>query len=219
MRVKQQFLAAVVCVLMGHSAMGQTEELKTFEVAPVFTSITKPNFGGGKTEAGLGGRITFNLNPNVALEAEGNFFPGNCQACVDENTGNLTQGFFGVKAGKRFRSFGLFAKARPGFASFSEGEFNTTVIATPPGQFPILLIDRNRKTNFAFDLGGVLELYHSKRIFTRFDAGDTIIHYGAHTFNGLTFDPATGSVTVIPISRQGDTRHNFQFSASVGFRF
>jgi hypothetical protein len=221
MKLKQLFLTVAVCALAAFypsANMAQSKELMTFEVAPVFTTITKPDFTGGKTEAGFGGRLTFNLNDNVALEGEGNFFPHHCRTCSAENFGTLTQALGGVKAGKRFSRFGLFAKARPGLASFSEGEFHITAIPVA-GTFPFLDITRNRQTHFAFDLGGVLELYHSPRVFTRFDAGDTMIRYGQHTFDGFSFNQATGAVTVIPITRRADTRHNFQFSASVGFRF
>jgi hypothetical protein len=197
--------------------MGQTETGKV-ELGPIFTSITKPDFPGSRTEVGLGGRFTFNLNDNVALEAEGSFFPGSCWNCDDLNVGKLAQGLFGVKAGKRFKKFGIFAKARPGVASFSRGAFDVIII-DPPFTFPQFAINRRRQSNFAFDLGGVIELYHSRRVFTRFDAGDTMIRYGSRTFNGFSFDPVTGGVTVIPITRPTTTRHNFQFSAGVGFRF
>jgi outer membrane protein with beta-barrel domain len=189
------------------------------ELGAHFTSITKPDFGGGKTEAGFGGRFMFNFNRSLAVEAEGNFFPHNCRACRNENVGNLAQGFFGVKVGKRFRKFGLFGKARPGVASFSGGEFDIEILPTPPGTFPVFVINRSRATNFAFDVGGVVELYHSRRFFTRFDAGDTIIRYPQRTFNSFFFDPLTGTVTTFPITLPADTRHNFQFSAGIGIRF
>jgi hypothetical protein len=77
---------------------------------------------------------------------------------------------------------------------------------------------QRRLTNFAFDLGGVLEFYPSKRIVTRFDAGDTLIKYRRRDSNIPLFDPF-GGVTLFPFTVPGETRHNFQFSAGVGFRF
>ncbi|HEY7784702.1 MAG TPA: hypothetical protein VIB00_08245 [Pyrinomonadaceae bacterium] len=56
------------------------------------------------------------------------------------------------------------------------------------------------------------------RIFTRFDTGDTI-HYGRRTIDGFLFDPVTGEMVIVPIPQPATTRHNFQFSAGVGFRF
>lgn len=211
---------AIALAIFSSRVAAQSEpEPDKVELGVHFTSITKPDFGGAATEAGFGGRFTFNLNRSLAVEAEGNFFPHNCRRCNNENVGTLAQGFFGVKAGKRFRKFGVFGKARPGFASFSGGEFSITVLQSPPGTFPVVTFNTSRATNFAFDLGGVIELYHSRRIFTRFDGGDVMIRYPQRTFNGFSFDPVTGTLTPLPITRPADTRHNFQFSAGIGIRF
>jgi hypothetical protein len=210
--------AAIALAFSSGTVSAQSEPGKV-ELGAHFTSITKPDFDGGNTEAGFGGKFTFNLNHSLAVEAEGNFFPHNCRACTNENVGTLAQGFFGVKAGKRFRKIGIFGKARPGFASFSGGEFDITLLPSPPGTFPVFITNRSRATNFAFDVGGVIELYHSRRIFTRFDGGDTIIRYPQRTFNLFSFDPVTGVVTPFPFIRRADTRHNFQFSAGIGIRF
>ncbi|HET6893160.1 MAG TPA: outer membrane beta-barrel protein [Pyrinomonadaceae bacterium] len=189
------------------------------EVGVHFTSITKPDFDGGNTEAGFGGRFTFNFNRSFAVEAEGNFFPHNCGTCISENVGTLTQAFAGVKGGKRWSKFGIFGKARPGLASFSGGNFDIRLIQSLPGSFPVFDIDRSRATNFAFDVGGVIELYVSRRIFTRFDGGDTIIRYSERTFNSFTIDPVTFVAIPITSIRPAETRHNFQFSAGIGIRF
>jgi hypothetical protein len=211
---------AIALAFSSDRVLAQTEpEPGKIELGAHFTSITKPDFDGGKTEAGFGGRFTFNINRSVAVEAEGNFFPHKCRACNNENVGNLAQAFFGVKAGKRFRKFGLFGKVRPGVASFSGGEFDISLLPSPPGTFPVFVVNRSRATNFALDVGGVIELYHSRRIFTRFDGGDTIIRYPRRTFNSFFFDPVTGGVTTVPFTGPADTRHNFQFSAGVGIRF
>ncbi|HEX5965010.1 MAG TPA: hypothetical protein VFY51_03735, partial [Pyrinomonadaceae bacterium] len=71
----------------------------------------------------------------------------------------------------------------------------------------------------ATDLGGVLEFYPSPRIVTRFDVGDTIIHFRRRTINGVAFDPVTQQFTLFPFTRPARTSHNFQFIASVGWRF
>jgi len=194
-------------------AQSQSDEVPRYEVGAQFTSITKPSFDGGRTEIGGGARFTFNLNRSIALEAEGNFFPHKCSFCGD-NSGNITQGLFGVKAGKRFQKWGIFAKGRPGFVSFSRGD--SKFISTGGGAFPEF--SQRRLTNFAMDVGGVLEFYPSKHIVTRFDAGDTMIKYRSRDSNYISFDP-TGGFTLVPYTVPGETRHNFQFSAGVGFRF
>lgn len=220
MRRRKAFLLVIgslLCLTLSYvTTTAQTDEVPRYEVGAQFTSITKPDFSGGATEPGFGGRFTFNFNRSVALEAVGNFFPHQCFSC-GSNNGNITQGLVGVKAGKRFQRWGIFAKARPGVVSFSrgDGKYEST---GGGGLFPFQFVQR-RLTNFAFDLGGVLEFYPSKRIVTRFEAGDTMITYRRRDSNFLSFDPVTGVVTLVPFSLPGSTRHNFQFSAGVGFRF
>jgi hypothetical protein len=124
---------------------------------------------------------------------------------------------FGVKIGKRYKRFGIFAKARPGLISFSQGR----VELTPTGStdpFTAFDVRVKRLTHFALDLGGVLEFYPSRRVFTRIDIGDTIIRYNQTTINTFT-GPVGGPFTPLSFPIPGDTTHNFQFSAGVGFRF
>jgi hypothetical protein len=203
-------------------AKAQSGEVPKFELGAQFTSITKPDFNNGATEPGFGGRFTFNLNRSVALEAVGNFFPHKCGFCGSgagggDNSGNITQGLFGVKAGKRFQKWGIFGKARPGVVSFSQGD--SKYVATGTGTSFPFEFRHNRLTNFAVDLGGVLEFYPSKRIVTRLEAGDTLIHYGQRQSSFLFFDPTTGVPVLIPFTTRSETRHNFQFVAGVGWRF
>jgi hypothetical protein len=212
---KTCLLAAVIVVCLAQSqAFSQAEELPKFEVAAEFTTLERESFGTRRTEPGVGGRFTYNLNRTVALEAASYFFPKHCFSC--SNSGRVLQAVGGVKVGKRFDKWGIFAKARPGVVSFSDGEVNFLLI----GPFPTpIAVQFNRLTSFATDLGGVIEFYPSKRIVTRFDVGDTIIHFTRRTTNDLRFDPTTGGFTVVPVTRPARTAHNFQFMASVGFRF
>jgi hypothetical protein len=69
------------------------------------------------------------------------------------------------------------------------------------------------------DVGGVVEIYASKRIVTRFDAGDTIIHFNRRNMNTIVFDPVANTIGPGTITIPGRTSHNFQFMTSVGFRF
>lgn len=154
-----------------------------------------------ESDVGFGGRATLNLNAHVAVEGELNFFPRD----LDGHNGNRLQGLFGVKAGQRWEKFGLFAKARPGFMRFGEASQPVGCIAISPPPLGCLL--NAGKTEFAFDLGGVVELYPSKRTVVRFDLGDTMIRYRG------------------PFRRQGGgtannlTSHNVQLNVGVGVRF
>jgi hypothetical protein len=207
-------IAAFLILFAQSQAFSQSEEVPKFEVAAEFTTLERDAFN-GRTEPGFGGRFTYNLNRVISLEAAGYFFPKRCFSC--RNNGRVTEALGGVKVGKRFDNWGIFAKARPGVVSFSEGEFN--ILRVPASPSDAIDFERNRLTSFATDFGGVVEFYPSKRIVTRFDAGDTIIHFNRRTFNVLQFDPLTSTFTLIPITSPVRTTHNFQFMASVGFRF
>lgn len=189
-----------------------------YEVGVQFSSITfSPDF----TQPGFGGRFTYNFNDNFALEAEINYFP-NDNGIIDNgrNNGRATEGLFGIKAGKRFKNFGIFAKARPGFLSFSRG-FGDVVITGPPpagSPFPESEFRPRRLTHPVIDVGGVLEFYPSSRIVTRFDVGLNIAHVGQTTFQGFAAGPG-GTVVVAPITISGFNAGGFQFSAGIGYRF
>ena len=185
-------------------AQGSTEERK-FEIGGHYTTFVVDD----ETDAakGFGGRLTYNITDNVAVEAEGNFFP-------EDNffrDGDKTQGLFGVKAGKRFERVGIFGKARPGFMYFSEGDVRFTGGAGCVGAAPIprSCFEISSKTRFAMDVGAVLEIYPTRRLIIRLDGGDTILHTGAETVT-------VGTVT---FQRPASTGHLLQGTVGAGFRF
>jgi hypothetical protein len=149
----------------------------------------------------------------------GNFFPHACRGCgrLGDNSGNIVQGLGGVKLGKRFEKWGIFGKARAGVVSFSQGE-GRFVVANTGSTFPFEF-ELKRTNNFAADLGGIVEFYPTKRLVTRFEAGDTLIHYRERTTNFISFDPVTGAPSLVPFTLRSETRHNFQFVAGIGWRF
>lgn len=224
--MKTGLLFAVFAVLLSSCyqqaarAQGEAEKSKAtrFEVGAQFSSVT---FEPDHTQPGLGGRFTFNFNDNVALDAELNFFPNdNGVISTNRDNGRAVEGLFGVKAGKRFRNFGIFGKARPGFISFSRG-FGDVVITGPPPAgsiFPETDFRPRRLTHPALDLGGVLEFYPSRKLVTRFDIGATLFRVGQTTFQTLTAGP-NNTVIVAPQTISGQTRSSFQFGAGIGYRF
>jgi hypothetical protein len=189
-------------------------ELPKYEVGIDFSTLT---INPGDTNAGLGGRFTYNLNRHVALETAGYFFPGKCATCNGEITGHMAEGLFGIKAGQRFKKFGIFGKARPGFINFSKGFFDIAP-TRGSGPFPFTFVVRHR-TDFATDIGGVLEIYPKKRLLLRFDAGTIFDRFGRHTYHLLNTDPVTGAFTSVTATTDPFTRRHFQFAAGVGFRF
>jgi len=203
-----------LCSYEARAQTKQSADLPKYEVGVDFSSLSL-NYG--TTLPGLGGRFTYNLNKRVALEAAGYFFPGKCDSCPGEITGHVSEGLFGVKAGQRFKKWGIFGKVRPGVLSLSKGAVD--FLPTGAGNIYPYTVNIHSQTNFALDLGGVLEFSPSKRIVLRFDGGDTIIHYGRRTANFPSQDMNTGVISLVPFTIQGYTRQSFQFTAGVGFRF
>lgn len=175
-------------------------------VPPCTVAITSAY--GRESEQGFGGRLGYNFSRYFALEAEGNFFPRE-----RPSIGRKVQGLFGAKVGKRSEKFGLFAKARPGFIRFSKGDIKQVLSEGPLSfaDFPQV-----SKTNLAFDLGGVAEWYPSKNIILRFDAGDTFIRFGTRNLVGIDLG---GPTDLTIVTTAVETRHHFQASVGVGFRF
>lgn len=206
----------IVCLLLSQSVVwAQSQDVPKYEIGAEFTTLQRDSFGTQRTEPGVGARFTYNLNEMFAFEAAGYLFPARCGDCTEG--GRMHQIVGGVKVGKRFEKWGVFAKARPGVVSFSQGEFN--VVRIPPGGVLPFETEVKRTNNFALDLGGVIEFYPSRRIVTRFDVGDTMVHFTRRTTNFVSFDPVTWVPILVPFTRPARTTHNFQFSAGVGFRF
>jgi hypothetical protein len=221
---------------------GQADESRRFEVGGQFSVLNVSNgradvttvlpciippcpvatftSAGRQAEPGLGARVGYNLTRNIALEAEGNFFPREREFAG----GRKSQGLFGVKAGKRFEQVGVFAKARPGFVRFGEGDLSrprpdTACIAVVPP--PAGCFEATPQTHFAFDVGGVFEYYPSPRTLIRFDAGDTLVRLGEHRVP-VVLNPADGvsaPARVVVGRAPSETTHNFQGGIGFGIRF
>jgi hypothetical protein len=205
-----------------------------FEAGIHFTSLSA-EFDGDRT--GLGVRVGYKFADfkddkfTATAEAEFNFLPGNVFTGDFRKNGRVKQGLFGLKVGRKFEKFGVFAKVRPGFINYSRGGSEDlprpTLINSSSGSGTVLLSGFSTfgqgkgKMNFAADVGGVIEFYPSKKIITRFDFGDTIVRLRSGTIDFPVFT-TTGGTTIQTIQRftiPAATQHNFQFSAGIGFRF
>ncbi len=182
-------------------------------VAPCPTTIT--NSEHRNTNYGFGGRFGYRASKYFTLEGEGNFFPHD--GVLDG--GRKIQGFFGVKAGKRFEKVGVFAKARPGFVRYSRGDYREpggpciAVFPQPLGCFQAL-----GRTSFALDVGGVFEYYPTKRTIIRFDGGDTIVWLPARNIAAFQSNLAAFPNPVV-VAAPAETRNHFQASVGFGYRF
>jgi hypothetical protein len=195
-----------------------TDKKRRFEIGVQFTSLMRSGDG---DRNGFGARAgydfaTFKNGRYVATaEAEINYLPGDrflgfsAVGIGSRRDGRVLQGLFGAKVGRKFEKFGVFAKARPGFVQYSRG------IQNAGGTSSNIRFTTDSETNAALDVGGVLEFYPTKRITTRFDAGDTIVRFKQRSATGFDF---FNEQFVTEILRK-EYKHNFQFSAGIGFRF
>lgn len=204
-----------------------------FELGAHFSSLSA-DFDGDRTGLGvtLGYRFaTFKGGKFTATaEAEFNFLPGRVFTGDVRKSGRVKQGLFGLKVGRKFEKFGVFAKVRPGFINYSNGTPITptlvnSTLSSGSGTISIGTFGVSRqgsgRTNFATDVGGVVEFYPTKKVFTRFDFGDTIVRLRSTVLEFPIFTTTGGTTTTViqRIPIPAATQHNFQFSAGIGFRF
>jgi hypothetical protein len=181
-----KLLSRVVALLfvfgpLATHTQAQDKTLK-YEVGGQIFSFQGNEIGNGW---GAGGRFGYNLNKYVSLDSELNGFLG------DEGDVYSTEGMLGVKVGKRYKNFGVFAKVRPGF--MTDLYLNND-------------LSRGR-TRFLVDVGAVVEAYPSRHTIFRVDLGDAIIPFGQNT------------VAVANGFQRLGTTHNFQYSLGFGIRF
>jgi len=193
-------LGGLLLVLFAPASRAQSD-VPRIELGGHFTFIgfqhTYPNV----EQTGLGATATWNLNSHLALDSAIDFLPASLGAANPNGGGSILQSVAGLKAGVRKSRFGLFAKARAGF--FHVTAFETTSFNPPGAAF-------FRLNQPELDLGGVAEVYVSRRLSLRYDLGDTMVFYGKRTINqGGTSITAIGSRIL----------QNFQFSAGIAFRF
>ncbi len=177
-----------------------------FEVGGQFSALQLADVKG--THAGIGGRAAYDITNWASLEAEANFFPNeDVTISVMPGVSHLqveyrrrrAEAFFGPKLGVRFQRFGIFAKVRPGFTRLSD----RGTLCSGPGCASASLVVPAYRTDFAMDLGGVLEFYPTTRFVARVDLGDTAIT----------------DRSVAPPFQRNTTTHNFASRFGFGFRF
>ena len=186
-------------------ASAQTEAAR-LEVGGQIATLRLSDFGA--TNAGLGGRVSYDLARWIAVEAEANVFTNDdfeLRLAPDIFSGatlgysrRRVEGFAGPKIGLRRERFGLFGKVRPGFARLTDKGINCVgeVCAL------MLLARPIYRTEPALDLGAVLEFYPTPRTVARVDLGSTLIRHRS------TVPPCTGC-----------TSSNFASRFGVGVRF
>jgi hypothetical protein len=204
---------------LGFQFPGLYQNNSTFFSNPprVFLSDADPNLS--RWAPGLGGRAAYNLNRFWAIEAEANLFPRD-----NAINGRIVEVLTGTKIGLRTQKVGLYGKVRPGFLHMSK---SLSACGITLGNETRCRFDKKR-TDFALDVGGVLELYSSGNWFLRFDLGDTAQFFRGHDVEIVVFTPVaalktSGAKIALdsedPFDERPHTFHNLQFSIGVSFRF
>jgi Outer membrane protein beta-barrel domain len=181
------FALALVVALAGTAQKAHAQN--RFEVGGQLAIHRLPELG--ETPIGYGFRFTYNAYlPFLAFDSEIDNYP-------TSSTGNFgaTEGFFGLRAGVRVGPWGVFVKARPGFAHFGGG-FDEQRLTS--------------RTHFALDLGGVAEYFILPHVGVRWDLSDVMVHYGNAT---LLAGPGG------PIGPPLGTRSNLQTTIGVVVSF
>jgi hypothetical protein len=198
-------MTVLAMLMLSVDGQSQSDELPRRELGIHFTIIDLNEVF--EIPGGFGGRFTYNITRNLAIDSEVNHFPrknptrrvlgGGFGFETPENALPFgeTQALIGLKAGARIDKFGLFAKARPGAIHFRRRQISDD-------------FDDQSRTKFSLDIGGVFEYYPIRELALRIDLGDTIIPFGGRTIR-------TSTETV----RFDTGLHNLQGGIGLSLRF
>jgi hypothetical protein len=148
--------------------------------------------------SGVGTNVGYRLTNLIYFDAEANLFPG----VSDSNGKSSAEEFLaGVKVGRTYGSWGVFATLRPGFI-----HYDSTLV---PGS------QTNHESAFrtAFDAGGTVEYHASSRSTIRFDVGTTLVRYlTGHSDPRQLPDSVLSTDDIV-------TQGNFHLGSGYVFRF
>lgn len=175
---------AVLSFVLAVTLCGETAAAQSAPGADVAVQVSSLRLSDvDALSTGIGGRLTVDLARWIALDGEFTFVPKDNLA-LNSTVGNAgtagltyhrrrTDGFVGVKVGRRLDRVGFFAKARPGLSRLVDKG-----VACSGEVCALLLIARpDYQTEFVFDLGAVVELYPTDRWLARVDVGNTFIRH------------------------------------------
>jgi hypothetical protein len=177
-----------------------------FELGAQFTALNLAWIDGvdhSSTEPGVGLLASYNIWQFVYLDAAVSFFPKDEPSSGPNDGGRILQGFFGTKEGFQVQRFGFFAKVRPGFMSYARTLTSVTLTSPMPFRYA-------RATDFALDVGGVVEYYWGRHALLRFDVGDSLMYNSPRRFN------LNGTVSYPPVPAQ---RNSLQLAMGLAIRF
>lgn len=159
------FVVSFVLVVSAPAFAQTRSPSSAFVVGGQFSSTRLSN--GYPSDTGFGARATYSAIRPLGLEVQVDFFPrfdGNVMA-----GGRKVQALFGGRIGSRWHSIGFFGKVRPGFVRYGEGQWKAGIACIAIYPPPAGCVDP--QTRFAFDVGGIVEVYPWSRGVVRLDIG------------------------------------------------
>ena len=160
---------------------GERKVPGNWEFGPLFSTLIAAPAGANNsigTLSGLGAYASYRFWRVLYLDSDVLYFPQDTHGPSNLYGGPVLEGLFGLKGGIRRNDFGFFGKVRPGFQSYAQALQG--VASQPTGTVDYTY---GRSTNFALDLGGIVELYPTESSTLRIEAGDSHTFFSAHTVN------------------------------------
>jgi hypothetical protein len=149
-----------------------------------------------QNNSGFGSSFTLNFTRNIGLDNSVSLLP------AQGGSRGMIEGLFGLRLGERFEHWGIFGKVRPGFIYYQEA-------------MPGLGGDQSTSlTRFAWDFGGIVEIYPNRRSSLRFDVGTTIVRYLSDYP-----DPRMSQVGDLRSNQYYVNQGNSQIATSYTYRF
>ena len=175
--------------------------LKRYELGAGYTNVSLPVVKSEcgvcrQNNSGFGSIFTFNFNRVIGLDNSVSLLP------AQGGSRGMVEGLFGIRVGERFKHWGIFGKVRPGFIYYQEA-------------MPGLGGDQSTSlTRFAWDFGGIVEIYPNRRSSLRFDLGTTMVRYlSDHP------DPRMSQLGDLRSNQYYVNQGNFQIATSYAYRF
>jgi hypothetical protein len=159
-----------------------------------------------RNEPGFGGFASYRLLRFFYADSSLQFYPRGSKSIAFQDGGRIFQGLFGIKGGITRNRISIFGKARPGLMVSTD---TVTGFAATPASPSALLT--GPFSTFVLDLGGIVEIYATRRTFVRLDVGDTHLYFPDKTVTLANGKPATIS--------GGSYQHTMQYSVGYGWRF
>ena len=159
-------------------------------------------------DTGFGARLTWSPLDLLGVDAEVTFFPDEFPGGDDRRafSRRRVEALFGVTLGPRLGWIRPFALGRAGVVRYDEASGPLACIAIFPP--PLSCVLAAGDTLPAFDVGGGIALFPSRRTFVRVDVSDRIVRYPGPAYDGNLQ------------RRDGDfTRHEPRVAVAAGVRF